>query len=70
MWEEEQNEEPVDEFLLEVPVKVTGKGIERFLNNLTRSGLHIWNVKRHGTETITFKMKLNAFRKLGQYERK
>jgi similar to stage IV sporulation protein len=42
----------------EVTVKVTGRGIERFLNVLTRNGLHIWNVKRHGTETVTFKMRV------------
>jgi similar to stage IV sporulation protein len=41
-----------------VTVKITGKGTERYLNALTRNGLHIWNVKRHGTETLTFKMRL------------
>ncbi|WML54099.1 sporulation protein YqfD [Neobacillus sp. PS3-12] len=47
----------------EVTTKVTGKGIERFLNVLTRNGLHIWNVKRHGTETVTFKIRVrDAFK--------
>lgn len=41
-----------------VTVKISGKGIERFLNILTRNGFHIWNVKRHGTETVTFKMRV------------
>jgi similar to stage IV sporulation protein len=47
----------------EVTTKVTGKGIERFLNVLTRNGLHIWNVKRHGTDTVTFKIRVqDAFK--------
>jgi similar to stage IV sporulation protein len=37
-----------------VKVKLTGKGIERFLNQLTRSGVSIWNVKKHGAEAVTF----------------
>jgi similar to stage IV sporulation protein len=41
-----------------VTVKVSGRGIERFLNVLIRNGLIVWNVKRHGTETITFTMRL------------
>jgi similar to stage IV sporulation protein len=59
------------EFLYgKVTVKVSGKGIERFLNVLTRNGLHIWNVKRHGTETITFKMRLQDAMKIRTYVRK
>ncbi|WHY76172.1 sporulation protein YqfD [Neobacillus sp. WH10] len=53
-----------------VTVKVLGKGIERFLNVLTRNGLHIWNVKRHGTETITFKMRVQDALKIRPYARK
>ncbi|HEY2421595.1 MAG TPA: sporulation protein YqfD [Neobacillus sp.] len=53
-----------------VTVKVSGKGIERFLNILTRNGLHIWNVKRHGTETITFKMRLSDALNIRQFARK
>ena len=52
-----------------VTVKVSGKGLERFLNVLTRNGLHIWNVKRHGTETITFKMRVKDALKIRQYAR-
>ncbi|MFK9091414.1 sporulation protein YqfD [Bacillus salipaludis] len=53
-----------------VTVKVTGKGLERFLNVLTRNGLHIWNVKRHGTETITFKIRVQDALKMRQFSRK
>lgn len=54
----------------EVIVKVSGRGIERFLNVLTRNDLHIWNVKRHGTETITFKMRLQDALKIRRFARK
>lgn len=47
-----------------VRVKVMGKGIERFLNQLTRSGIRIWNVKRHGTEAVTFQIKLTDVKKI------
>ncbi|MDQ0197252.1 sporulation protein YqfD [Neobacillus ginsengisoli] len=53
-----------------VTVKVSGRGIERFLNVLTRNGLHIWNVKRHGTETVTFKMRLQDAKKIRHFVRK
>jgi similar to stage IV sporulation protein len=53
-----------------VTVKVSGRGIERFLNILTRNGLHVWNVKRHGTETITFIMRLRDALNIRQFARK
>jgi len=53
-----------------VTLRVSGKGLERFLNILTRNGLHIWNVKRHGTETITFKMRVQDALKIRRYARK
>jgi len=53
-----------------VIVKVSGKGLERFLNVLTRNGLHIWNVKRHGTETITFKIRVQDALKIRKFARK
>ncbi|WHY84761.1 sporulation protein YqfD [Neobacillus novalis] len=53
-----------------VTVKVSGKGIERFLNVLIRNGIHIWNVKRHGTETITFRMRLRDAMNIRHYARK
>jgi similar to stage IV sporulation protein len=52
-----------------VTVKITGKGIERLINSLTRNGLIIWNVKRSGTETIVFKMKLSDVNALRKYRR-
>jgi similar to stage IV sporulation protein len=59
------------EFLFgKVTVKVSGRGIERFLNTLTRNGLYIWNVKRHGTETITFKMRLQDAKRIRHFSRK
>jgi similar to stage IV sporulation protein len=53
-----------------VIVKVSGRGIERFLNILTRNGLHIWNVRRHGTETVTFKMRLQDAKNIRHFARK
>ncbi|GHH97042.1 sporulation protein YqfD [Neobacillus kokaensis] len=53
-----------------VTVKVTGKGIERLLNVLIRNEIHIWNVKRHGTDTITFKIKLSDALKIRHFVRK
>lgn len=47
-----------------VTVKASGKGIERFINTLTRNGIYIWNVKNHGTHAVTFKMKLEDAKKI------
>ena len=59
------------EFLYgKVTVKVSGKGLERFINILTRNGLHIWHVKRHGTETVTFKMRVQDAMKIRRFARK
>ncbi|UII54919.1 sporulation protein YqfD [Cytobacillus spongiae] len=41
-----------------VTVKASGRGTERFINQLTKHGILVWNVKRLGTHAITFKMKL------------
>ncbi|NWQ40071.1 sporulation protein YqfD [Bacillus sp. EB106-08-02-XG196] len=59
----------IEFFTGKVTVKVSGRGIERFLNVLTRNGLLIWNVKRHGTETITFTMRLGDALKIRHYAR-
>lgn len=64
------NNQWIEFFYGRVTVKVSGKGTERFLNVLTRNGLHIWNVKRHGTETITFKMRLTDAKNIRYYARK
>ncbi|MEH7443111.1 sporulation protein YqfD [Bacillus sp. JJ1122] len=47
-----------------VKVKLTGKGIERFLNQLTRNEVSIWNVRKHGSETVTFYVNLQDVKKL------
>jgi len=47
-----------------ITVKVRGLGIERFINQLTRNQIHIWHVKKHGDDGITFRMKLNDIKKL------
>jgi similar to stage IV sporulation protein len=52
-----------------VTVKISGKGIERFINALTRNGLVIWNVKRSGAHTIIFKMRLSDVKELRKYRK-
>lgn len=52
-----------------VSVKITGKGMERFINSLTRNGIIIWDVKRSGTNTIIFKMNLSDVKELRKYKR-
>jgi similar to stage IV sporulation protein len=52
-----------------VTVKVSGKGLERFINILTRNSLPIWHIKRHGTETITFNMRLQDAKNIRIYAR-
>ncbi|MGG0716444.1 sporulation protein YqfD [Robertmurraya massiliosenegalensis] len=47
-----------------VTIKVTGNGLERFLNRLTTNGILIWDVKKHGYEAMTFKMSLKDIKKL------
>lgn len=49
-----------------VTVKATGTGLERFINRLTRNGVLIWDVKKHGLETMTFKMSLKDMKELKQ----
>ncbi|KAA9026351.1 sporulation protein YqfD [Niallia endozanthoxylica] len=52
-----------------ITVKISGKGLERLLNNLIRNGLFIWQVRRQGVESITFKMKLSDVGKFRKYVR-
>ena len=59
----------VEFFYGRVIVRVTGRGLERFINILTRNGLHIWHVRRHGTETITFTMRVQDAMKLRRFAR-
>ena len=53
-----------------VKVKAYGKGTERLINMLTRRGLHIWDVKRAGSESLIFHMDLRDIPKLRQIMRK
>jgi similar to stage IV sporulation protein len=46
-------------FTGKVLVKVEGKGIERFINEMTRSKIAVWQVKRVGEQTYTFYLSLN-----------
>ncbi|PKG21782.1 sporulation protein YqfD [Niallia nealsonii] len=46
-----------------VTVKATGKGLERFLNQLLRNNILIWNVKKHGPKSITFQMSLRKVKR-------
>jgi similar to stage IV sporulation protein len=48
----------ITSFRGKVFVKMEGKLIERVINQLLRSNISIWNVKRAGTETITFYLAL------------
>ncbi|KUP07234.1 stage IV sporulation protein [Bacillus coahuilensis m2-6] len=51
-------------------VKVQGKGVERFINNLVRHNIFIWNVKRVGTETLTFYISVHDLHNLRRASRR
>jgi similar to stage IV sporulation protein len=53
-----------------VQVLVEGKGVERFINQLTRSDLVIWNVKRQGTSAVTFFIRLHHIHQLRHHVKK
>lgn len=53
-----------------VKVKANGKGAERLLNSLTRTGVHVWDVKRAGTESVVFCIDLREVPKLRETVRK
>ncbi len=53
-----------------VTAKVSGQGLERFINHLTRSGIKIWDLKKHGEETLTFKISLAEIKRLRPIVRK
>lgn len=53
-----------------VKVKAYGRGTERLINMLTRRGLHIWDVKRVGSESLIFHMDFREISKLRQVVRK
>jgi similar to stage IV sporulation protein len=47
-----------------VSVKISGRGIERLINQLIRNGISVWNVKRYGTDTVILNLKLTDIKKL------
>ncbi|PLT34659.1 sporulation protein YqfD [Bacillus sp. V5-8f] len=47
-----------------VIVKANGKGTERLMNALVRKGIHVWDVKRAGTESLVFCIDLKEVPKL------
>jgi similar to stage IV sporulation protein len=47
-----------------VSVKVTGKGLERFINTLTREQVSIWRVKRHGVNAMSFEIRVEDAHKI------
>jgi similar to stage IV sporulation protein len=53
-----------------VTAKISGRGIERFINTLIRNGISVWNVKRYGSEIVTFSMKLSDVKKMRVLARK
>ncbi|MDQ0174182.1 sporulation protein YqfD [Bacillus chungangensis] len=53
-----------------VLVKLTGKGMERFINSLNRAHLSIWHVRRVGTDAIVFFIRLQDLSQLRKLARK
>jgi len=53
-----------------VQVNVTGKGVERFINECVRRNIIVWNVKKQGTHTLTFFINLKDIRKIRPIVRK
>lgn len=53
-----------------VKVKAYGNGKERLINNLTRRGITVWDVSRHGNDALVFHMEVADLFKLRQIVRK
>lgn len=64
IWEEIMKNHWVEYLTGIITVKATGKGLERFLNKLMKSGISIWNIKKHGLHTITFQISLKKIHHL------
>jgi len=60
----------INSFTGSVRVKITGKGLERFINHLMRENILIWDVKQLGTKTIAFHISLNDVPRLRTIIRK
>lgn len=53
-----------------VKVVITGKGTERFINECVRQGIVVWNVKKPGTQALSFSMYLKDIKKIRKVVRK
>ncbi|MCA1031796.1 sporulation protein YqfD [Bacillus timonensis] len=53
-----------------VKILVKGKGIERLINDCVRNDIHIWNVRRYGTQSLSFFMLLDDVKKIRPIVRK
>ncbi|QPC46926.1 hypothetical protein G8O30_08105 [Mangrovibacillus cuniculi] len=47
-----------------VKVEIEAKSIERNLNSILKSGIHIWSIERTGTTSASFHMSLQDIKKL------
>ncbi|WP_409270699.1 sporulation protein YqfD [Neobacillus sp. SCS-31] len=52
-----------------VTVKLTGRGIERFLNVLAKNGIQIWNARRISPEAVHFTMSLGDALRIRKFAR-
>ncbi|WP_316571981.1 sporulation protein YqfD [Neobacillus sp. YIM B06451] len=52
-----------------VTVKLTGRGIERFLNVLAKNGIQIWNARRISPEAVHFTMRLGDALRIRKFAR-
>ncbi|UOY94051.1 sporulation protein YqfD [Ectobacillus sp. JY-23] len=43
-------------FFGHVKVRLAGRGVERFLNECVRKGMHVWDVRRVGEDMLTFRI--------------
>src|SRR3954454_21130711 len=56
-------------FTGKVTVKLTGKGLERYVNSLIRNGIQIYDVKRKGPEIVLFTIRLQDALELRKHSR-
>ncbi|MCP8967169.1 sporulation protein YqfD [Ectobacillus ponti] len=57
-------------FLGHVRVRLQGVGSERFVNDCVRRGIYVWNIKKTGSEALTFSMLLKDVKRLRPIYRK
>lgn len=51
-------------------IRIVGKGLERLLNEFTRRGIYVWNVRREGENSLTCYMFLRDIRRVRAAMRK